>query len=200
MPRQNAPKLLQQDSINFRCFDPIEAPPLSLTFHFDARPRGGFDRLGSALLLLAAFLAIIVFLPPEGRVAAPLHATVDRLLGRAAFMLPLGCAVTGAILVARSISPGLTLPVRRVAGVVILLVGVLIGEQLLAGSQQDAGSGVVGAWLSGTLTDLFGIVLTAALVLVALVLGVALVFGVKPRMPVRAPSTEQVRAEVDATR
>lgn len=152
------------------------------------------------LLILAAFLAIIVFLPPEGRVAAPLHATVDQLLGRAAFVLPLGCALTGAILVARTISPGLTVPIGRVAGVVVLFVAVLVGEQLLAGSQPETGSGVVGAWLSGTLTDLFGTVLTAALVLLALVVGVALVFGLKPRMPARAPSAEQVQAEADATR
>ena len=150
--------------------------------------------------MIAAFLAIIIFLPPEGRLAVPLHATVDRMLGRAAFVLPLGCGVAGAILVARSVSPGLAVPVRRLFGAAILLLAVLVAEQLLSGARDSDGSGVLGAWLSRTLVDLCGMVLTSALVLVGLVAGVTLVFGLKPRLPARAPTSEQVQAEADATR
>ena len=48
--------------------------------------------------MLAAFCAVIVFLPPAGRVAGPLHELFGTLLGRATFMLPLALAVAGVLL------------------------------------------------------------------------------------------------------
>lgn len=130
--------------------------------------------------------------------AGPLHVAIDTLLGRAAFVLPLGFALAGAVLIARTVRPGLRLPVRRLFGVSVLLVAVLMAEQLVAGPGE--GSGVLGAWLSGTALDLFGAVLTWALVAVGLVAGSLVVFGVRPRMPRHAPTPDQLQAESDAKR
>jgi hypothetical protein len=134
-------------------------------------------------LLLAAFLAVIIFLPGEGRVAAPLHDALSVLLGRAAFMLPLALAFVGVLLVVRRLRPGIALPRRRIAGVVLIALSVLPVEHLLGGEQ--AGSGAVGQWLSATLIDLFGAAAALLLLLVLLGFGILLAFNLKvPREPI----------------
>ena len=53
--------------------------------------------VAAAFLILAAFCGVIVFLPPEALIAAPLHDGVDVLLGRASFMLPLALALASGV-------------------------------------------------------------------------------------------------------
>src|SRR5947207_2779321 len=52
------------------------------------------DQRAEAVALIAAFCAavasVVVFFPAEGRVLVPVHATIEFLLGRMSFVLPLG--------------------------------------------------------------------------------------------------------------
>ena len=127
------------------------------------------------MLLLAAFLGIIVFLPAEGRLSGPLHAALAALLGRAAFAVPVGCAFVGVVVLVRTLRPRVVLPARRLAGVALLFVGVVVAEQLLA-TDHD-GAGLVGEWLSSMILDLLGPAVTGLLVITGLVVGGALAFG-----------------------
>ena len=135
------------------------------------------DALGPIALLLAAFCAVIVFFPPEGRVSGPVHDLLVVLLGRATFMLPLALAVVGVIRLIHGMRPSTTLPRRRLAGVVVIAGVVAASEQLMANGGD--GTGLVGAWLSGTLVELFGGRLTTVLLVVLLGLGIWLAFEVR---------------------
>ena len=116
------------------------------------------------MLLLAAFCAVIVFLPPTGRVAGPLHELFGILLGRATFMLPLALGVVGTLLVLHAWRPDVALPRRRFAGVAVIALAVAASEQLIAHDRE--GTGLIGEWLSGLLLDLFGAPLTIVLLVV----------------------------------
>jgi hypothetical protein len=130
-------------------------------------------------LLAAAFLAVFVFLPAEGRIAGPLHDALGTLFGRATFVLPVGLALVGATLIVRRRQPQARLPTRRLIGVGALLLGVLPAEHAL-GHGQD-GTGLVGEWLSATLVDLIGGPATVVLLAVLIVVGIFLTF--EPRIP-----------------
>lgn len=158
-----------------------------LTYESESRTNG----VAAASLLLAAFLAVIIFLPGEGRIAAPLHEGLNVLLGRAAFMLPLALAFVGLLLVVRRARPQLAVPRRRIAGVVLIALAVLPSEHLLGGEQ--AGSGAIGQWLSSTLIDLFGEAAALLVLLVLLGFGILLAFNVRlPRKPVvEAPTNAE---------
>ncbi|HEY0581126.1 MAG TPA: DNA translocase FtsK 4TM domain-containing protein [Chloroflexota bacterium] len=153
-----------------------------------------WDKAGPLALLLAAFLAIIVFWPPEGRISGPLHEACNALLGRAAFMLPLVCAFVGVLCLARTLRPDVRLPARRLTGIVVLLVAVLSSEHLLAGGR--GGTGLIGDWLSSLFLDLLGSAITVLVLLTALVVGTMLAFDVRLRLarPPR-PAVEEPRAE-----
>ncbi len=148
------------------------------------------DALGPIVLLVAAFCAVIVFFPPEGRVAGPLHELFGLLLGRATFMLPLALAVVGIILIVHTSRPDVMLPRRRFAGVAVIALAVAASEQLIA--QGRAGTGLIGEWLSASLLDLFGAPLTNILLVVLLGVGIFLAFDLKwPKAVVRpAPDAE----------
>ncbi len=135
------------------------------------------DSLAAASLLLAAFLTVIIFLPGEGRIAAPLHDALNVLLGRAAFMLPLALAFAGVLLVVRRLRPGIPFPRRRIAGVGLIALAVLPSEHLLGGDQ--AGTGAIGQWLLSTFLDLFGEAATLLSLVVLLGVGIRLAFEVK---------------------
>jgi DNA translocase FtsK/SpoIIIE-like protein len=120
---------------------------------------------------------VIVFLPPEGRISAPLHDALDLLLGRATFMLPLGLAFVGVLLLVRRARPAAELQRRRLVGVGLVAVSVLAAEHLLANGSQ--GSGLVGAWLSSWLVDLVGFGGTLVVVVGFLVAGTLLAFDVR---------------------
>jgi hypothetical protein len=141
------------------------------------------DSLAAGSLLLAAFLTVIIFLPGEGRIAGPLHDALYVLLGRAAFMLPLGLALFGALLIVRRLRPGIAFPRRRIAGVGLLALAVLPSEHLLGGDQ--AGTGAIGQWLLSTFVDLFGEAATLLILVVLLGAGIRLAFDVK--MPRNKP-------------
>jgi hypothetical protein len=131
------------------------------------------------VLLLAAFCAVIVFFPPEGRVAGPLHELFGILLGRATFMLPLALATVGVMLILHSLRPDMTLPWRRLAGVAVIAIAVAASEQLITNGRD--GTGLFGEWLSASLLDLFGGPLTT--VLLALLLGVGSLLAFDLRWP-----------------
>jgi hypothetical protein len=136
------------------------------------------------LLLFAAFLAIITVLPPEGRIAAPIHLALEEWLGRAAFVVPVLVALTGLVALVHTLRPDLSPPWRRLAGVGLLLLGVLASEHLLEGGRE--GTGLVGEWLSSELLDLLGTPLTLFLLALTLGCGTALVFGLKLGIPRRS--------------
>ena len=150
----------------------------------------GRGALGPVVLLLAAFCAVIVFFPPEGRVAGPLHEFLGVLLGRATFMVPLAFAVAGVVLILLEHHPDVRLPRRRLAGVGLIALAVAASENLIANGRTDIGTGLVGEWLSASLLDLFGGPLTIVLLVVLLGTGVRLAFDVKwPKAP-EVPSTD----------
>jgi 4TM region of DNA translocase FtsK/SpoIIIE len=126
--------------------------------------------------ILAAFFAVIIFLPAEGRVGVPLHDVLALLLGRATFMLPLALAFAGVLFVVRVVRPSTELPGRRLAGIGLLAVAVLPSEQLLG---NDEGAGLIGHWLSAWLLDLIGGPGTLVLLVAVLGLGVLLAFDVR---------------------
>jgi hypothetical protein len=126
---------------------------------------------------LAAFLAVMIFLPPEGRIGTPLHDGLVLLLGKATFMLPVALVVAGVLLVVRELRPSTPLPRRRLAGTGLLAVAVLPSEHLLANA--DDGAGLIGKWLSTWLLDLLGGPGTLVLLVAVLGLGVLLAFDVK---------------------
>jgi len=141
-------------------------------------------------LLLAAFFAVIVFLPPEGRIAAPLHGLLDVLLGRAAFLLPLLLAFVGVVVIVRRLQPTAVLPAPRLVGIACLTLAVVGGEHLLA-SDPD-GTGLLGKWLTTWLVDLVGRQLTIVLMVGLLAIGTLLVFDLKMRRPI-AKQTDAAR-------
>lgn len=135
---------------------------------------------------LAAFLAVMIFLPPEGRIGAPLHDGLVQLLGRATFMLPVALVVVGVLLVVRELRPSTLLPWRRLAGTGLLALAVLPSEHLLANA--DDGAGLIGKWLSTWLLELLGGPGTLVLLVAVLGLGVLLAFDVK-LLHVAAPAS-----------
>jgi hypothetical protein len=143
------------------------------------------------VLLVGAFCAVIVFFPPEGRVAGPLHELLGVLLGRATFILPLALTVAGLILILLDQRPALTLPRRRLAGVGLIALAVAASENIIANGRADLGTGLVGEWLSASLLDLFGGPLTIVLLAVLLGTGVLLAFDLKwPKPPARPTPTD----------
>ena len=120
------------------------------------------------VLALAALLAVVVFLPGEGRVAGPLHEIVAMMLGQAAFMLPSALFVVGSVLLVRSVRPDMDLPRQRLIGLGLLALAVLAIE--------DAGR--VGNWLYGSLVDWLGGLATWIVLGAALILGAVLTFEV----------------------
>jgi hypothetical protein len=132
-------------------------------------------------LLAAAFLAVIVVLPPEGRIMAPVHNELFVLFGRATFVLPVGLALLGGLLLVLRLRPAVRLPTRRFIGVGLLALVALAGESLLA-SHGD-GTGLVGDWLSGMLLDLLGTPITVMVLLVLLAAGTLLAFDLRWRVP-----------------
>jgi hypothetical protein len=112
------------------------------------------DVVGPTALLLAAFCAILVFLPPQGQVGAPLHDRITMLLGPATFVLPLGLAFVGLILTVQRVHPTTALPRTRVCGVALVAFGVIAAEHLMGATS------LVGEWLTAWLLDLLGLPLT----------------------------------------
>jgi hypothetical protein len=128
-------------------------------------------------LLLAAFSSVIIFLPPEGRIAVPLHDALGVLLGRATFMLPLALAFVGLVSIVSALRPNVALPRRRLVGVALIAIAIPPSEHLL-GSGGD-GTGLIGNWLSSSLLDLVGGPLTLLVLVSVLGLGTLLAFDLR---------------------
>ena len=124
-------------------------------------------------LVAGAMAAVVVFFPAEGRVLAPLHAGVERLLGQAGFLLPLGLVFVGLVLAIRRVRPSMTLPTRRLTGLALLALAVLPAERLLGYS-----TGVLGDRVTGLLLNVLGAPLTVALTLVVVVAGAGLALAI----------------------
>jgi hypothetical protein len=127
--------------------------------------------------VLAAFFAVIIFLPPEGRIGVPLHDGLTLLLGHATFMLPLALALAGVLLVVRALRPAVPLPSRRLTGVGLIALAALPSEDLLGTGPGN--TGLVGHWLSTWLLDLVGGPGTLVVLVAVLGLGVLLAFDVR---------------------
>src|SRR4051794_19742599 len=97
------------------------------------------DTLGPALVLGAAFITIVLVVPAEGRVSAPLHLALVGLLGHAAFMMPLALGLVGLLLVIQRVRPAARLPRGRLLGVGLVAVGVLAAEHLLGADAAGTG-------------------------------------------------------------
>jgi hypothetical protein len=138
------------------------------------QPRGGS---ALAWLVMAAVAATIVFLPPAGRIAGPIHDAVWALLGQASFMLPLGMAFVGLVLIVNRLRPNAALPRRRLAGMGLIAVSLLPIEHLLSNGSE--GTGLVGRWLSTTLLDLLAVPATLVLLLALLGVGIWLAFDLR---------------------
>jgi hypothetical protein len=78
------------------------------------------DGLAVVAVALAAVCAVVLVLPGEGLVAAPLHAALAYLLGDAAFILPLALLLAGVLTLVRSARPETRLPYPRLVGVTLM--------------------------------------------------------------------------------
>jgi hypothetical protein len=136
-----------------------------------------------ATLFAGAVAAVVVFLPAEGRVLAPLHDNVERLLGQASFLLPLGLVFVGLVLATRLVRPSVALPTRRLTGLALLALAVLPAERLLGYP-----TGVLGDWVTGFLLDVLGAPLAVTLTLVVVVGGAILALAIKLPRRMRAAS------------
>jgi hypothetical protein len=152
-----------------------------VTHTFSPEEDRRIEAVSGATLLAAAVAAVIVFFPADGRVMAPMHDTFDLLLGRVAFIVPLGLALAGGLGLARRTRPDLSLPRRRLAGLTLITLALLPGDHLLGGS-----TGVIGEWFTRFMIDLVGPPLTALLVIGLVSAGVVLTFDVrKPAVAAR---------------
>ena len=128
--------------------------------------------VGSLLLVLAALAAIVVFMPPEGRIGVPLHESITILLGPTAFALPMTLAFVGVLMTVQGVRPDTDLPRKRLIGVAFVGVGVIAAEHLLGGAS------LVGRWLTGAVVEAFGAPVMVCLVSAAIVSGTWLAFDV----------------------
>ena len=123
------------------------------------------EALAAVALLAAALSAVIALMPPEGSVLVPAHAALVALLGGAVFLLPTVLALVGGITLLRRGRPELSVPRRRLVGVGLLALALLVAKPLLGEP-----TGLLGEWFTNFLLDLFGTALTVT-VTVALVVG-----------------------------
>jgi hypothetical protein len=151
----------------------LEFPPRHADVDLD---RSGPVRDGLAVLALAvaALCAVVLVLPSEGRIAAPLHDALGALLGHAAFALPLGLGLGAVLLLVRSVRPNVALPRRRLIGLGLLALSVLAADDHLAPN----GGGLVGAWLTGQLQDWLGAPASAIVLVCGLIAGTLLTFRI----------------------
>jgi S-DNA-T family DNA segregation ATPase FtsK/SpoIIIE len=129
------------------------------------------DGLGVLAIGVAVLLATVLFIPAEGRIAAPLHAVLEALLGQAAFVLPVGLLIVGSLTLVRSFRPDLALPYSRMAGLVLLALVVVPAQHFV-----NQSSGLAGRWLGGMLLDWLGGPATTVALVVVLLIGVLLAF------------------------
>jgi hypothetical protein len=146
------------------------------------------DRRAEALALTSAFLtavvSVLVFFPAEGRLLVPIHAALDALLGKMAFVLPLGLTLVSALTFVRRFRPDAPLPRGRLVRVGMIALALAPAYSLLGQS-----TGMVGASFTGLLIGVLGGACTTALTVGFVAVGSALAFDFKlPKVkPLRLP-------------
>jgi hypothetical protein len=144
------------------------------------------DGVAVLALGLGCFLGVIVLLPPEGRIAGPVHEGVGRLLGHFSFLLPLALVGLGVV----ALVPGLVSS-WRLAGIALVIVAGLPTAHLLR-----LGSGLVGEWLGNVLLDTLGGPVTAVVLLALVGVGSLLALDVSlVQLARRWPLTRRVAEE-----
>jgi 4TM region of DNA translocase FtsK/SpoIIIE len=133
-----------------------------------ASEQRALDGFAVVALGLGCFLGVIVVLPPEGRIAGPLHEGVGHLLGHFSFLLPLGLMGLGVV----ALAPGLVRR-SRLVGIGLVLVAALPASHL-----HGLGSGLAGEWLGNVLLDALGGPGTTVVLLASLAVGVLLALDV----------------------
>jgi hypothetical protein len=131
------------------------------------------DVAGPSALLLAALCAIVVFLPPQGRIGTPLHESITMLLGPTTFVLPLGLAFVGVLLTVQRTRPSTRLPTSRLFGVGTVALSVVAAEHLLGAPSM------LGEWLTAWLLDLVGLPLTVFGLVCVIAAGTWLAFDLR---------------------
>lgn len=129
------------------------------------------EALALVATLCAAVASVVVFFPAEGHILVPLHASVDFLLGRIAFVLPLGLYLAAGLGFAQRARPDAKLPLRKFVGLGLITIGLLPGDSLLGQS-----TGVVGDWFTGALVSVLGGPLTVVLTVALVAIGSLLTF------------------------
>jgi hypothetical protein len=151
-----------------------------------ASDRRATDGLAVVALGLGCFLAVIVVLPPEGRIAGPLHEGVARLLGHFSLLLPLVLVGLGVV----ALVPGHMSP-WRLGGLAVLILAGLPTAHLVG-----LGSGLVGEWLGDVLLDALGGPTTAVVLLALLAVGFLLALDLSlVQLARRWPVTRRVAEE-----
>jgi hypothetical protein len=128
------------------------------------------DGLAALAIGLAGVSVVVIFLPAEGFIAAPLHSTFEALLGRTAFIVPAFLLLVGCIRLLR-----VPLPIGQLLGMSMLLVSVLAAEQLL----RAGDAGAAGQWAADALTAALGAVGATVVLVCALGIGAWLTFGIR---------------------
>ncbi|HYY88072.1 MAG TPA: DNA translocase FtsK 4TM domain-containing protein [Chloroflexota bacterium] len=142
------------------------------------------DGLAVLAVALGCFFGVVVFLPAEGRIAAPLHELLGLLFGRASFVLPIGLVIGGGLALVRSFLPEVPLAESRLAGLVVITLAALPAEHLiglgpngsLARAEAHEGAGLVGHWTGSLLLEWLGGPATAVVLIAALLIGTLLAF------------------------
>jgi hypothetical protein len=143
---------------------------------------------GVAVLAIGTgcFLGVVVLLPPEGRIAGPLHEGVGRLLGHFALLLPLTLVGLGVVV----LRPGVVRR-SRLAGAALVALAALPTAHLIG-----LGSGLVGEWFGDALLDALGGPATAVVLLGLLAVGCLLALDVSlVQLARRWPVTRRVAGE-----
>ncbi len=139
---------------------------------FNRDPRA--EAVALTTLLGCALATVVVFFPAEGHVLVPLHAAVEFVLGRAAFVLPLSLALAAGLGFVRRSRPGAALPTRKLVGLGLITIGLLPADSLLGQS-----TGVVGGWFTEALVSVLGGPLTVVITMALLATGSLLTFPVR---------------------
>jgi hypothetical protein len=128
------------------------------------------DGLAVLAIAMAGVLTVLIMVPAEGFLSAPLHQALGAVLGRSAFLLPVLLILGGVLRLMH-----VPLPRARMVGLVLLSVTVLASEHLLAWGD----AGLVGRILAEAMNGALGSIGSAAALLCGLAAGAILTFGVR---------------------
>ena len=128
------------------------------------------DGVAAVLAGSAAVAGVLLLLPAEGFLSAPLHQGLLALLGQTAYVLPPLLLLGAAIRLLQ-----VPLPTARLVGLALLLLAVPAAEQMLV----DGAAGAVGRVLAEVLVSAIGAAGGVAVLIAMLAAGTFLTFGVR---------------------